>query len=140
MLCLKPDMKRATDTKRALKRKLQKVVATPPSFGFFVAIHDFVECIEQNKALSGHLSRRTEINKDLKLPTKYAHLKKIYQGIKDTNGQSGGDLGHDRYMIINDLKRIQNNEESDYNEFWRKRETFRKLTVEVYERLAINLS
>lgn len=127
-------------TKRTLEKKLQRVVQTPASFAFFMAIHDFVECIEQSRALSGHLARRTEINKDLKLPLKYAHLKKIHQGINDANAQTTGDLGHDRYMTINDLKRIQNNETSDTNAFWKKRETFRKLTVEVYERLAINLA
>lgn len=127
-------------TKRILEKKFQKVVQTPASFAFFTAIHNFVEYIEQTSILSRNLSRRVEINKDLKLPMKYAHLKKIYQGIEDANGRSEGDLGHDRYMTINELKQIRNNEESDSNVFWKKRETFRRLTVEVYERLTINLS
>lgn len=133
-------MKQTKNTKQALEKKFQRVVATPASFDFFVAIHDFVQCIEQNRALSGHILRRTEINRDRKLPVKYAHLKQIYQGIEDVGGSSRGDLGHERYMTLNDLRRIKNNEESDTNAFWKKRELFRKLTAEVYERLTINLA
>ena len=43
-------------------------------------------------------------------------------------------------MTVNDLRRIQNNETSENNSFWKKRELFRKLTAEVYERLNINLA
>ena len=133
-------MKLQENTKRTLERKFQKVLRTPASFAFFLAIHDFVEHIEGNAALSAALTRRAAVNRDLKLPTKFGHLKQIHQGIEDANGESSGDLGHDRYMTICDLRRIENNEESDNNAFWRKRETFRKLAVEVYEGLSVNLA
>ena len=123
-----------------LEKSMKKVLQTPASFAFFVAIHDFVECIEKNPTLSTGISCRTAINRDLKLPGKYASLRKIHQGIRDSSDKSSDDLGHERYMAVVSLRRIQNNEESNHNSFWGKRETFRKLTVEVYERLAINLS
>ena len=126
--------------KTDLEKKCRKVLRTPASFAFFVAIHDFIKCIELNSALSAGLTHRIDINKDAKLPVKYGYLKQIYQGVRDSAGQSRGDLGHDRYMTVNDLRRIQNNETSENNSFWKKRELFRKLTAEVYERLNINLA
>ncbi len=116
--------------KPKLEQKLHKMLKTPASFAFFVSIHDFVEVIETDSALSRKLSR------DLK----YGHLKQIHRGIKDisvrgkaSNGQE--DLGHERYMVINDLNRIQKKETSDSNSFWKKRELFRKLALEIYDRL-----
>src|SRR3989344_6832196 len=108
-----------------LAKRFQKVLKTPASFDFLVAIHDFVQYIELNS-----LSK--------KLPGKYAHLKEIYQGVEDAGTESESDRGHARYMVIHDLNRIQNNEFSENNLFWRKREFFRKSAVEVYEKL--NLS
>lgn len=108
-----------------LDQKLQKMLKTPASFAFFVAIHDFVEVIEIDKTLSKKLSR------DLK----YGHLKQIHRGIKDIKLRSTEDLGHERYMVINDLNRIQKEEMSESNSFWKKRELFRKIALEVYERV-----
>lgn len=133
-------MKLQKKTQLDLDKRFRKVLRTPASFAFFVAIHDFIKCIELNSALSTGLSYQTEINRDLKLPAKYASLKQIYQVLEDCAGHSDSDLGHDRYMAICDLKRIQNNEFSENNPLWKKRETFRRLTVEVHERLHVNLS
>lgn len=126
--------------KRVLERKFQKVIQAPENFSLYIAIHDFVDCIERNSVLSSRLSRRTAINRDLKLPAKYGHLKEVYQGIKDATDETDKDLGHNRYMTICDLRRIQNNEFSESNIFWKKRETLRRLTAEVHERLTINLA
>lgn len=121
--------------KNDLDEKFQKVLKTPASFDFFVAIHDFIKHIELNPSLSGSLSSRTKPNRDLKIPNKYEHLKEIYQGLEDAETKSGADLGHARYMIIQDLNKIRNKEFSESNSFWKKRELFRKLTGEIYERL-----
>lgn len=133
-------MKIKKNPQSTLEKRLKKVLKTPPSFAFFVAIHDFVECIEQESVLSKGLSHRLEINRDLKLPNKYASLQKVHQGIRDFFGKSSGDLGHERYMTIGELRRIHQNETSENNAYWKKRETYRKLTAEVYERLSISLS
>jgi len=111
--------------KANLGKKLQKMLATPAGFAFYVAVHDFVEVIEVNADLSRQLS------KDLK----YGHLKQIHRGIKDVSVRSQEDLGHERYMVLNDLRRIQNEERSDGNSLWKKRELFRKLALEIYGRL-----
>ncbi|KKT63326.1 MAG: hypothetical protein UW55_C0005G0041 [Candidatus Giovannonibacteria bacterium GW2011_GWA2_44_26] len=87
-------MKLSETMKLELDRRFQKVLATPASFDFLVAIHDFVQYIELSS-----LSKR--------LPIQYAHLKQIYQGVKDSGAKSKGDLGHARYMVIHDLNRIQ---------------------------------
>lgn len=108
-----------------LEQKLQKMLKTPASFAFFVAIHDFVEAIELDVVLSKKLS------KDMK----YGHLKQIHRGIKDLKLKSKEDLGHERYMVINDLNKIQGHEMSESNSFWKKRELFRKLAMEIYDRL-----
>src|SRR3989338_775086 len=115
-------MKLSETMKLELDRRFQKVLATPASFDFLVAIHDFVQYIELSS-----LSKR--------LPIQYAHLKQIYQGVKDSGAKSKGDLGHARYMVIHDLNRIQNNEFSQNNLFWRKQEFFRKLAIEIHEKL-----
>jgi hypothetical protein len=82
------------------------------------------------------LSSRTKINREQKIPGKYNHLKQIYQGFEDVNGKSGIDLGHARLMVLVELKKIKNNDISESNPFWKKRELFRKLTGEIYERLS----
>ena len=127
-------------TKFDLNKKFRKVLRTPASFAFFMAIHDFIEYIELDSALSDSLSYRIKINRDTDIPAKYGYLKQIYRGIKDTNVRSDDDLGHERHMIMCDLNRIQNKETFERNLFWKKREVFRKLTVEVYERLSVHLS
>jgi len=133
-------MKIREKTKSDLNKKFQKVLKTPASFAFFMAIHDFIKYIELDSALSDSLSYRMKINRDIGIPAKYGYLKQIYQGIEDTNVQSSDDLGHERYMIMCDLNRIQNKETFEHNLFWKKREVFRKLTAEVYERLNVHLS
>lgn len=121
-------MKKAPKTlkkKPNLEQRLQKMMKTPAGFAFFVAIHDFVEAIEMDAVHSKKLS------KDLK----YGHLKQIHRGIKDLSLKSKEDLGHERYMVINDLNKIQNLDLSESNSFWKKRELFRKLAMEIYDRL-----
>lgn len=119
-----------------MDEKFRKVLKTPASFGFFVAIHDFIKHIELNSSLSNNLSSRTKSNSNLKIPDKYNHLKEIYQGLEDTGAKSGADLGHARYMTIQDLNKIRNKEFSENNSFWKKRELFRKLTGEIYESIS----
>jgi hypothetical protein len=118
-----------------IDRKFQKVQKTPASFAFFVAIHDFIECIELDAVLASNLSPKIKINKELDIATKYGYLKQIYQGLEDAHRKTDNDLGHDRYMVVRDLSRIQNKETTDSISFWKKRELFRKLAGEIYERL-----
>ena len=127
-------------TKSDLNKKFQKVLQTPASFGFFAAVHDFIGYIESNSALSAGLSRRVKANQELNIGTKYAHLKQIYQGVQDIKVPSKKDLGHERYSTIRDLSRIEKNDVSESNFFWRKRELWRKLVVEVHGRLDAHLS
>jgi hypothetical protein len=124
-----------TKTKTDLDKKFQKVMTTPPGFVFFEAIHDFVGYIETTPALIDSLSQRIKINKELGIPNKYNSLKQIYQGVEDVAMPTAKDIGHTRYMVVRDLSRIQNKEMSESNFFWKKRELFRKLTGEIYERL-----
>ncbi len=132
-------MKLLEKVKSDLDEKFQKVLKTPASFAFFVAIHDFIEHIELNSPLSDSLSSRIKPNQKLKIPSKYGYLKQIYQGLEDADIKSSVDLGHARYMVIQDLNRIRNKNFSESNSFWKKRELFRKLTGEIYERLNPNL-
>lgn len=125
----------AEKTKNDLNKKFEKVQKTPASFDFFVAIHDFIEFIESNSALRNNLSKATSPNKEMKIPTKYSYLKQIYQGLEDVNGSTNADLGHVRYMVMVDLKKIRENNLSDTNSFWNKRELIRKFSGEIYERL-----
>ncbi len=125
-------------TKGDLDKKFKKVISTPASFDFFVAIHDFIEQIEASSRLSNILSSRTKSNRDLKIPEKYTCLKQIYQGLEDIRISTTADLGHSRYMILEDLKKISNKNFSESNSFWKKREIFRKMTSEIYERLNLD--
>lgn len=118
-----------------LEQKFRKVLETPASFDFFVAIHDFIEYIERTPVFSKALSSRIKANRDLNIPTRYAYLKQVYQGLEDVHVRSNEDLGHARYMVIRELSQIQNNEASDSNSFWRKRELLRRLVGEIYKRL-----
>lgn len=128
-------MKSSKKIKSDLNKKFQKVLKTPDSFDFFVAIHDFIKHIELNPSLLGGLSQRVKANRELNIPNKYAFLRQIYQGLEDINVRSNVDLGHTRYLIIKELKQIQNGEFSNSNTFWRKRELSRKLANLVYGRL-----
>jgi hypothetical protein len=131
-------MKLLEKVKIDLDEKFQKVLKTPASFAFFVAIHDFIEHIELNSPLSASLSSSIKPNRELKIPSKYSCLKHIYQGLEDADIKSNIDLGHTRYMAIQDLNKIRNENFSESNSFWKKRELFRKLTSEIYERLNPN--
>ena len=133
-------MQEQEKVKSDLDRKYLKVMKTPASFALYMAIHDFVKYIELNSALSKSLSYKVKENRDLGIPAKYGSLRQIYQGIEDINTESDDDLGHERYTTICDLNRIQDGETFDRNAFWKKRETFKKLTVQIYERLNIQLA
>ncbi len=129
-------MKSPGKVKSDLDKNFQKVIKTPAGFDFFVAIHDFIEHIELNSSFYGSLSSRTKPNRERNISNKYNHLKQIYQGLEDINGKSGVDLGHTRCMVMVELNRIKNKDVSESNPFWKKRELFRKLTGEIYERLS----
>ncbi len=112
-----------------LDKKFKNVLKTPASFDFFVAIRDFVKVIELNKG-------GVKISKDISISKKYEYLKRIYQGLEDIDNSSNVDLGHDRYAVILELNRIRNEDVSESNSFWKRRELFRKLVGEIYERLS----
>jgi len=131
-------MKLLEKVKSGLDEKFQKILKTPASFDFFVAIHDFVEYIELNSSLSNNLSSFIKSNREMRIPNKYGYLKQIYQGIEDINIKSNVDLGHERYMVLVELNKIRNKDVSESNSFWKKRELFRKLTGEIYEILSPN--
>ncbi|RJP43855.1 hypothetical protein C4587_02515 [Candidatus Parcubacteria bacterium] len=128
-------MKPLEKVKSDLNKKFKKVLQTPASFDFFVAIHGFIEHIELNVSLSRGLSPRVKANRDLNISSKYDYLKQIYQGLEDISVKSNADLGHARYSVIRELNQIQSGEASESNSFWKKRELFRKLTGLVYGRL-----
>jgi hypothetical protein len=129
-------MKSALKTKADLEKKFQKVLQTPASFAFFEAIHDFIEYVEETPSFSKNLTYRDKISRELNIPAKYGYLRQIYQGLEDAAAKTNKDLGHARYMVVRDLSRIEENEVSESNFFWKKREVFRKLVSEVYERLS----
>ena len=131
-------MKLLAKVKSDLDTKFQKILKTPASFDFYVAIHDFIEHIESHPHLSNSLSHRIKPNRELKIPNKYNSLKQIYQGLEDADIKSNADLGHARYMVLQELNRIRNKDFSEGNSFWKKRELFRKLTGDIYERLNLN--
>ncbi len=133
-------MKTLKKSKFDLDKKFQRVLETPASFDFFVAIHDFIKYIELSPSLSFGLSERVKANRELNIKSKYDYLRRVYQGLEDINIKSNNDLGHTRYMVIRELNQIQNKETSESNSFWRKRELFRKLTGLIYERLNVYLS
>lgn len=129
-------MKIPSKTKVNLDKMFQKVLETPASFDFYIAIHDFVECIEKNAPLSRNLSQNSKINQDSNMAGKYNYLKQIYQGIEDIRSSSKSDLGHARYSVIRELHGIERRDVSDSNSFWKKRELFRKLAGEIHSRLS----
>jgi hypothetical protein len=129
-------MKPLKSTQAGLDAKFHKVEQTPAGFGLYVAIHDFIEYIEDHAPLVKDVTKKDKLNKELDIPTKYAFLKTVYQGLEDINSDSKGDLGHNRYSVIRELTRIKNNDVSESNSFWKKREVFRKLSGIVYKRLS----
>lgn len=129
-------MKATGKVKSDLDKKFKKVLKTPASFDFFVAIHDFIAHIESHASLANGLSHRLKSNRELNIPNKYNYLKQIYQGLEDAENESDADLGHARYAVLVELNRIRNNDVSESNSFWKKRELSRKLTSEIYERLS----
>ena len=129
-------MKLSGKVKSGLDKKFQKVLKTPAGFDFFVAIHALIKHIELNPVLSDSLSSRLKPNRELNIPKKYSYLKLIYQGLEDANNKSNVDLGHARYAALGELNRIRNKDVSESNSFWKKRELFRKLTGEIYQRLS----
>lgn len=133
-------MKSLEKIKSGLDKKFQKVLQTQASFDFFVAIHDFIQYIELNKSLSVILSCRLKSNRELNIPSKYSYLKQIYQGVEDIATRSNADLGHARYAAIRDLNRIRDNDVSESNSFWKKREVSRKLATTIYETLNAHIS
>lgn len=119
-----------------LDQHFQKITETPAGFEFFVAIHDFIACVEANSVfLKNIASRPKKEDKELNMPTKYSYLRQIYQGLEDAVAKTTEDLGHARYMAVLDLNRIRNKELTESNFFWKKREVFRKLAAEVYGKL-----
>ena len=133
-------MKSSSKTKADLDKKFQKVRETPASFAFFKAIHDFIEYIESTPSFAKNLTYRDKISRELNIPAKYGYLHQIYQGLEDAGAKTNKDLGHARYMVVRDLSRIEENEVSESNFFWKKREVFRKLAGEVYERLSADVT
>lgn len=128
-------MKPTKKVTAGLDKKFQKVAQAPEDFGLFEAIHDFIEHIELNPGFAEELSYRIKINRELNMPTKYAYLRQVYQGLEDASTKTNKDIGHARYMNVKDLTLIQNQQFSESNFFWKKRAVFRKLAGEVYERL-----
>jgi len=133
-------MKSIEKTKSGLSKKFQKILETPASFEFFMAIHDFIEYVELSPTLAGVISSRTKVNQELDILNRYGYLRQIYQGLEDVNAKSSADLGHARYGVIKELNRIQNKDVSESVSLWKKRELFRKLAGEVYTRLDTYLS
>ncbi len=128
-------MKILPKVKQGLEKKYQKVVKTPAGFDFFVAVHDFVEYIEANSTLANHVVSNAKANLELNIPNKYNYLKQIYQGLEDADTETNEDLGHTRYTTLLELKKIRNNDVSDSNSFWKKREVSRESVGEIYQRL-----
>lgn len=128
-------MKILPKVKLGLEKKYQKVVKTPASFEFFEAVHDFVKFIESNKELANNLSPRLKANVALNIPNKYNYLKMIYQGLEDANTETNEDLGHTRYSVLLELKKIRNKDVSESNSFWKRREVARESIGEIYQRL-----
>lgn len=125
--------------KGGLDKKFENVVKTPAGFEFFVAIHDFIEHIESDSSYLKIIASKAAANLELKIPAKYDHLKLIYQGLEDANSKSSADLGHSRYAVLIELNKIRDNDVSESNSFWKKREAFRKFATEIYGRLTPTL-
>lgn len=131
-------MKPLQKAKLNLDKKFQKITDAPAGFAFFVAIHDFVECVELDPVISRKFPR-LKVSGEKDLSAKYTHLKQIHQGVKDLNAPSDADLGHDRNVVVRDLGRIRKKETSDSNSFWKKREVWRKFAGEVHGNICAQL-
>jgi hypothetical protein len=125
-------MKPISKAQVQLAAKLKKVQETPVSFALYVAVHDFVEHIEATPALPKAIATYAKANKELNIPKKYDYLKQIYQGVEDIDLDSNADLGHDRYAVVKELTSIRNQDVSESNSFWKKREAVRKLAGEIH--------
>ena len=124
--------------KLELDARFRRISEAPEGFGLFKAIHDLVEYIDLNPALSNSLfgtSTGARSSRKARVPEKYSYLWQIYQGLEDSGIKTNEDIGHVRLVNVRDLNRIQNNELSENNFFWKKRELFRKLAVEIHEKL-----
>ncbi len=124
----------------ALDQKVKKVRETPEGFAFFVSLHHFVEFVEATPefgvffiAAKKKGSRATEIS------AKYSVLKEVHQGIKDLDLKTTVDLGHDRYVAIRELGLIRDNNLSNNNSYWKRREFLRKLVGDIHETFRAHL-
>lgn len=127
-------------TKLVLSQKFEKIKETPASFAFFVSIHNFIKFIESTPSFNIVLKKAGTASRDRELPLKYFLLKEIHQGIEDLDRKTTEDLGHNRYIVIRELNLIRNNDTSDSNSFWKRREVLRKIAGETYKVLADHLS
>lgn len=128
-------METAEEVKSLLDQRMKKVRETPAGFTFFVSLHDFVQYIESVPAFAPFFSGTKKGSRAAELSLKYPLMKQIYQGIEDIDVATTKDLGHDRYVAIRELGLIRKNDVSENNSFWKRREVFRKLAVEVHKTL-----
>lgn len=128
-------MKPIKQTRTGLEKKFRKVIETPISFEFYVAIHDFVEYIETSPVIMKAIAKQRKGDVEAMLANKYDSLKRIYQGVEDINVKSNDDIGHSRYMGIVELGQIQKKVASESNSFWKKREFFKKAAALVHKNL-----
>ncbi len=126
--------------KLALDRKMRHVRETPASLSFFVALHDFVKYIESAPSLTVFFSGSKKASRAKEMGSRYLVMRRVYQGIEDLDVRSKTDLGHDRYVTINELNLIRNNEFSDNNSLWKHRELLRRAAGEIHKTLQDYLS
>lgn len=130
----------AQKIKSALNRKLKKVSETPASFGFFVSLHDFVQYIESTPSFAVFFSGTKKGSRASEISPKYSVLKEVYQGIEDIDVRTTNDLGHNRFVAIRDLTLIRNNNISENNSFWKRRELLRKVAGDIHRTMYSYLS
>lgn len=137
---IRTTMKQSQKIKLVLGKKFKKVKETPANFAFFVSIHDFIAFIESTPSFKMFLKKTGAASRISELPLKYFLLEEIHQGIEDLDQKTTEDLGHNRYVAIRELNLIRNNDVSDSNSFWKRREAFRKIAEETYKVLDARLS
>jgi hypothetical protein len=130
----------AKKIKLVLDRKLKKVRETPASFTFFVSLHDFVQYIESTPSFAVFFSGTKKGSRASEISPKYSVLREVYQGIEDIDVRTTNDLGHNRYVAIRDLSLIRNNDVSENNSFWKRRELLRKVAGEIHQTMYSYLS
>jgi len=133
----------ASTTKIAstLDQKIKKVRETPEGFAFFVSLHNFVEFIEATPSFAVFfIAAKKKGSRSGEISSKYSILKEVYQGIEDIDVKTTADLGHDRFVAIRELGLIRDNNLSNNNSFWKRREFLRKLTNDIHETLRNHLS